>query len=72
MTSLDLQMIAKTGGNLIIDAIPYSALDLQMVAKAGKDTGATLTIMGAGKFSSLDCQMISKANPGHVTFNLCN
>ena len=71
MTSLDLQMIAKTGGNLIIDASPYSAIDLQLVAKAGKDTGETLTIMGAKKFSSLECQMISKSNPGHVTFNFC-
>ena len=71
MTSIDLQMIAKTGGNLVIDASPYSAIDLQMVAKAGKDTGATLTIMGARKFSSIDCQMISKSNPGHVTFNFC-
>lgn len=71
MSSLDLQMIAKSGGNLVVEAKSYSALDLQMVAAAGKENGATLTIMGAGKFSSLDCQLIAKANPGHVTFNFC-
>lgn len=71
MSSLDLQMIARAGGNIIVDAKPYTALDLKMVASAGKDTNATLTILGAGKFTSLDCQMIAKANPGYVTFNFC-
>lgn len=71
MSSLDLQMIARSGGNIIIDAKPYTALDLRMVASAGKETKATLTILGAGKFTSLDCRMIAKANPGHVTFNFC-
>ena len=71
MSSLDLQMIAKSGGNLVVEAKSYSALDLKLVAAAGKENGATLTIMGAGKFSSLDCQLIAKANPGHVTFNFC-
>lgn len=64
-------MIARAGGNLMIEASSYTALDLQMVAAAGKQKGATLTIIGAGKFSSLDCQMIAQANPGHVTFNFC-
>lgn len=64
-------MIAKSGGNLVVDAKSYSALDLRMVAAAGKNVGATLTIIGAEKFSSLDCQSIAKANPGRVTFNFC-
>lgn len=71
MSSLDLQLIAKAGGNIVVDAKPFSALDLQLVAKAGKETNSTLIIHGAGKFSSLDCQLIAKANPGHVTFNFC-
>lgn len=71
MSSLDLQMIARSGGNIIVEAKPYTALDLRMVASACKESNATLTILGASKFTSLDCQMIAKANPGHVTFNFC-
>ncbi len=71
MSSLDLQMIARSGGNIIVEAKPYTALDLRMVASACKESKATLTILGASKFTSLDCQMIAKANPGHVTFNFC-
>lgn len=71
MSSLDLQMIARAGGNIIVDAKPFTALDLRMVAAAGKQSGSSLSILGAGKFSSLDCQMIAKANPGRVTFNFC-
>lgn len=71
MSSLDLQLIAKAGGNIVVDAKEFTSLDLQLVAKAGKQSDSTLTILGAGKFSSLECQLIAKANPGRVTFNFC-
>jgi hypothetical protein len=71
MSSSDLQMIARAGGNIIVDAKPFMASDLYLVAAAGKQSGSTLTILGAGKFLASDCQMIARANPGRVTFNFC-
>lgn len=71
MSSSDLQMIARAGGNIVIDATPFTTSDLYLVAAAGKQTGSSLTILGAGKFFASDCQMIARANPGHVTFHFC-
>lgn len=67
-TALDLKGIAKAGGNLVVDAINYTALDMKGVASV-LDKGATLTIKNADKFTALDCKGIAAAAPGQVIFD---
>lgn len=67
-TSLDLKIIAQAGGNIVVDAAPYTSLDLKIVASA-LVKGGSLTIKNADKFSSLDCKVIASAAPGQVYFD---
>lgn len=67
-TALDLKSIAQAGGNLVVDAISYTALDLKGVASA-LNKGTTLTIKNADKFTALDCKGIAAAAQGQVIFD---
>ena len=67
-TALDLKGIAQMGGNLIVDAIVYSAYDLKGVASL-MNKGTTLTIKNADKFTAFECKGIAAAAPGQVIFD---
>ena len=67
-TAFDLKCIAQVGGNLVVDALSYTALDLKGVASV-LNNGATLTIKNADKFTALDCKGIAAAAPGQVIFD---
>lgn len=67
-TALDLKGIAQEGGNLVVDALSYTAFDLKGVASV-LNKGATLTIKNADKFTAFDCKGIAAASPCQVIFD---
>lgn len=66
-TTLDLQLIAKTGASIIISAKSKTTLDLQLIARSL--VSGKLTIKDAGSKSTLDLQLIANTNPGNVIFD---
>ena len=69
ITSSSLQLIAGSGGSVIVSATDYTSSSLQLIANAGKAKGANLIIRDANKLTSSSCQLIASANPGHVFFD---
>ena len=66
-STMELQLIAKTGASLIISARSRSTMELQLIARslvAGK-----LTLKDADSLSTMELQLIAKANPGNVIFD---
>lgn len=69
ITSASLQLIASSGGSVIVSATNYTASNLQLIAHSGKAKGANLVIKDANKLTASSCQLIASANPGHVYFD---
>jgi len=69
MTTSNLQLIASSGGSVIVSATNYTTSNLQLIANSGKAKGANLLIKDANKLTTSNCQLIASANPGHVYFD---
>lgn len=65
---MDLQAIARTGGNLDFNARGYATMDLQALARTASSSGAKLVLRGLDGRATMDLQAIARAGDGCVTF----
>lgn len=66
-STMELQLIAKAGGSLIISAKSISTMELQLIARSL--VSGKLTLKDADSISTMELQLIARANPGNVIFD---
>lgn len=70
LTLLNLCSLAKTSGDIIVNATNMSTMDLRTLASSMKS--GKLIIKNAEVLAPLEANSIALANPGKVTFDFTN